>query len=157
MAGNRAPLANDTCCRSTRTTQLHRVVAGLPEEAVRSYERAIRMNPVDPRLPFAFGGMGVAFIELGRFNEAIAIGKKALHQNPSYSPAYRCLASAFAHLGRDAEAREAAALGSQADMPEQNLSNLRPLTLYRRRARKGGAPLFFRPPPADLRRRLREN
>jgi hypothetical protein len=29
--------------------------------------------------------------------------------NPSYSPAYRCLASAFAHLGRDADAREAAA------------------------------------------------
>jgi adenylate cyclase len=84
-------------------------VAGLPEEAVRSYERAIRMSPVDPRRPFAFGGMGVAFIELGRFNEAVVMGKKALHQNPSYSPAYRCLASAFAHLGRDAEAREAAA------------------------------------------------
>jgi adenylate cyclase len=30
-------------------------------------------------------------------------------QNPSYVPVYRCLASAFAHLGRDAEAREAAA------------------------------------------------
>jgi adenylate cyclase len=83
-------------------------VAGLPEEAVRSYERAIRMSPVDPRRPFAFGGMGAAFIELGRFNEAIVMGKKALHQNPSYSPAYRCLASAFAHLGRDEEAREAA-------------------------------------------------
>ena len=27
----------------------------------------------------------------------------------SVPPAYRCLASAFAHLGRDAEAREAAA------------------------------------------------
>jgi adenylate cyclase len=34
---------------------------------------------------------------------------KALHGNPSYSAAYRCLASAFAHLGRDAEAHEAAA------------------------------------------------
>ena len=53
--------------------------------------------------------MGVAFIELCRFDEAIAVGKKAQRQNPSYSPAYRCLASAFAHLGRDAEAREAAA------------------------------------------------
>ena len=53
--------------------------------------------------------MGMAFIELRRFDEAIAVGKKALRQNPSYSGAYRCLASAFAHLGRDAEAREAAA------------------------------------------------
>jgi adenylate cyclase len=51
----------------------------------------------------------VAFIELRRFDEAIAAGKKARRDNPSYAPPYRCLASAFAHLGRDAEAREAAA------------------------------------------------
>jgi adenylate cyclase len=53
--------------------------------------------------------MAQALIELGRFDEAIAAGKKALRKNPSHSPAYRCLASAFAHLGRHAEAREAAA------------------------------------------------
>ena len=52
--------------------------------------------------------MGYALIELRRFDEAIVAGKKALRHNPSYSAAYRCLASAFAHLGRDAEAREAA-------------------------------------------------
>ena len=84
-------------------------IAGLPEEAVRSFERAIRMSPVDPLLHRSFTGMGFAFIELGRFDEAIAAGKKALRQNPSFPAAYRCLASAFAHLGRDAEAREAAA------------------------------------------------
>ena len=84
-------------------------IAGLPEEAVRSFERAIRMSPVDPLLHRSFAGMGYAFIELGRFDEAIVAGKKAQRQNPSFSPTYRCLASAFAHLGRDAEAREAAA------------------------------------------------
>jgi adenylate cyclase len=84
-------------------------IAGLPEEAVRSFERAIRMSPVDPQLHQPLVGIGMAFIELGRFDEAIGAGKKALRQNPSFSPAYRCLASAFAHLGRDAEAREAAA------------------------------------------------
>jgi adenylate cyclase len=87
---------------------VHRI-AGLPEEAIRSFERAIRMNPVDPMLHASFAGMGYAFIELRRFDEAIVAGKKALRQNPSYSVAYRCLASAFAHLGRDAEANEAAA------------------------------------------------
>jgi adenylate cyclase len=84
-------------------------VAGLPEEAIRSFERAIRMSPVDPLLHRSFTGMGYALIELGRFDEAIAAGKKALRQNPSFSTAYRCLASAFTHLGRDEEAREAAA------------------------------------------------
>jgi adenylate cyclase len=84
-------------------------IAGLPEEAVGSLERAIRMSPVDPLLHHAFGGIGFAFIELRRFDEAIVAGKKAQRQNPFYPQAYRCLASAFAHLGRDAEAREAAA------------------------------------------------
>ena len=84
-------------------------IAGLPEEAIQSLERAKRVSPVDPRLHLSFGGMGFAFIELGRFDEAIVSGKKAQRQNPSYPSAYRCLASAFAHLGRDAEAREAAA------------------------------------------------
>ena len=32
--------------------------AGLPEEAVRSFERAIRMSPVDPLLHRSFAGMG---------------------------------------------------------------------------------------------------
>jgi tetratricopeptide (TPR) repeat protein len=84
-------------------------IAGLPEEAIRSFERAIRMSPVDPLLYMTLTGIGGAVIELGRFDEAIVVGKKALRQNPSFVATYRCLASAFAHLGRDAEAHEAAA------------------------------------------------
>jgi len=53
-------------------------------------------------------GIGMAFIELRRFDEAIVVGKKALRQN-LYIATYRCLTSAFAHLGRDAEAHDAAA------------------------------------------------
>ena len=87
--------------------QVYRI-AGLLEEAIRSFERAIRMSPVDPRLHSTFAGMGLAFIELSRFDEAIVAGRKAQRHNPSFPPAYRCLASAFAHLGRHAEAREAA-------------------------------------------------
>jgi adenylate cyclase len=85
------------------------LLAGLPEEAVRSFERAMRMSPVDPLLYRSFTGMGMAIIQLRRFNEAIVAGKKALRQNPSFAGTYRCLAAAFAHLGRDAEAHEAAA------------------------------------------------
>ncbi|MCA1549774.1 tetratricopeptide repeat protein [Bradyrhizobium sp. BRP19] len=88
--------------------QVYRI-AGLYEEAIRSFERAIRMSPVDPRLHLLFAGMGSALVELRRFDAAIAAGKKALRQNPSDLVAYRYLASAFAHLGREAEARQAAA------------------------------------------------
>ena len=66
------------------------------------------MSPVDPRLHMSLTGIGMAFIELRRFDEAIVVGKKALRQN-LYVATYRCLASAFAHLGRDAEAHDAAA------------------------------------------------
>ena len=84
-------------------------VAGQPEEAIRSFERAMRMSPVDPQQFGVLTGMGFSFIELRRFDEAIIAAKKALRHNPCYPGPYRCLASAFAHLGRDAEAREAAA------------------------------------------------
>ena len=67
------------------------------------------MSPVDPLLYTTLTGIGIALIELGRFDEAIVAGKKAQRQNPSFPLTYRCLASAFAHLGRDAEARAAAA------------------------------------------------
>jgi adenylate cyclase len=82
--------------------------AGRPEEAVQSFERAVRMSPVDPLLHRSFTGIGYAFTELRRFDEAVAAAKKALRQNPLFPPAHRLLASAFAHLGRDAEALEAA-------------------------------------------------
>jgi adenylate cyclase len=84
-------------------------IAGLHEEAIRSFQRAIRTSPIDPLLHRALVGIGMALIELRRFDEAIGASKGAPHQNPSFAAAYRCLASAFAHLGRDLEAREAAA------------------------------------------------
>jgi adenylate cyclase len=84
-------------------------LAGQPEEAIRSFERAIRLSPFDPWLPRRFTGMGIAFIGLGRFDEAVAAAKNALQTNQTYGPAYRCLAAAFAHLGRDAEARKTVA------------------------------------------------
>jgi adenylate cyclase len=84
-------------------------VAGRYEEAILSFERGIRASPVDPFLHNNFAGIGFALIELRRFDEAVAVSKKALRQNSSDPTAFRGLASALAHLGRDAEAREAAA------------------------------------------------
>jgi adenylate cyclase len=81
--------------------------AGQPDEAIRSIERAIRLSPVDPLIFMMFLGMGLAFIDLRRFDEAVEVARKALRENPASSMVYRCLAAAFAHLGREAETREA--------------------------------------------------
>jgi adenylate cyclase len=82
------------------------LLAGQSEEAIRSFERAIRISPFDPSLDSTLTGIGFAFINLGRFDEAVAAAKKALQMNQTYGPGYRCLAAALAHLGRDAEARK---------------------------------------------------
>jgi len=79
------------------------------EEALRSFERAIRLSPLDPLLFGTYTHIGLAFIGLGRFDDALVAAKKALRKNKTYSSTYRCLAAALAHLGREAEAREAAA------------------------------------------------
>jgi len=85
------------------------LVAGRYEEAIRSFERCIRVSPFDPNIHNAFAGIGHALIALRRFDEAVAFFKRALRQNSSDGIAFRGLASTLAHLGRDAEAREALA------------------------------------------------
>jgi adenylate cyclase len=83
--------------------------AGQNEEAIRSFERSIPLSPLDPLLHSALAGIGHSLIELRQFDQAVALAKKALRQNPLSPPTYRVLVSALAHLGRYAEAREAAA------------------------------------------------
>ena len=85
------------------------LIAGQPEEAIRSFDRAFRRSPLDPRLQFTFTGMGMALVELGRFEEAVVAGKKAQRHNTLFSSTYRCLASAFALqrlLSREGHASE---------------------------------------------------
>jgi TolB-like protein/Flp pilus assembly protein TadD len=84
------------------------LTAGRPEEAIRSFERAIRISPFDRLLASNLAGMGFALIDLGRFDEAVAAARKALQENGTYGAAYRCLAAALTHLGQDAEARKTA-------------------------------------------------
>jgi adenylate cyclase len=78
------------------------------EEAIRSFELSIRLSPLDPGLFVSLAGLGQSLVELRRFDDAVAICKKALRQNPLFGATHCGLASALAHLGRDAEAREAA-------------------------------------------------
>ena len=80
-----------------------------PEDALYSFERAIRLNPLDPMLFDALTGVASTLILAGRDQEAVAQARRALGLNPRYTSAHRCLAAALAYLGRDAEAKEAAA------------------------------------------------
>jgi DNA-binding winged helix-turn-helix (wHTH) protein len=106
---DRAVASNPNSLRTWEHRGWAYVIAGQPEEAIRSFAQTIRLSPFDSSLSSAFAGMGAAFIGLGRFDEAVGAAKKAVRQNPLYPVTYRFLAIALAHLRREAEAREAAA------------------------------------------------
>jgi adenylate cyclase len=76
---------------------------GQAAEALRSFERDIRLSPLDPLLYMSLAGMGIALVELRRFDEAVAVARRAARQNQTYATTYRCLAAGLAHLGREAE------------------------------------------------------
>jgi len=120
-------------------------MAGQPDEAIRSFERCIRLSPFDPLLFSTLAGMSVAFIGLRRFDEAVLTAKKAVRQNPLYAFAYRGLASALAHRGREAEVKEAVA-GLFKLEPDFRISErvprvgASPLQLYIEGLRKAGLP-----------------
>src|SRR4029077_7874292 len=63
-------------------------------------------------------------VHLGRFDEAVAAAKNAIHRNQAYVPAHRCLAAALALLGRDAEARIAVNQALEIE-PDFRLSELK--------------------------------
>ena len=105
---DRAVALNPNSLRAWELRGWAYVIAGQPEEAIRSFARTIRLSPFDSSLFSALTGMGAAFIGLGRFDEAVAATRKAIRQNPLYPVTYRILVIALAHLRREAEAREAA-------------------------------------------------
>jgi adenylate cyclase len=82
-------------------------LTGRHEEAVRYCGQAIRLNPMPPGWYFRF--MGVAFFGAGRYEEAIAAYKKALHQAPDDIITHGALTSAYSWAGHLEEARAQAA------------------------------------------------
>ncbi|MFO1107829.1 MAG: tetratricopeptide repeat protein [Bradyrhizobium sp.] len=83
------------------------IYAGMSEEALHSYEQAMRLSPLDP-MRFGIDAMiGIAQLGVGRFEQALNAARKSISKHASFLPAYLCLASALAHLGRREEADQA--------------------------------------------------
>lgn len=80
------------------------IYAGISDEALRSYEQTLRLSPLDPMRYFVIAMIGLAYLGLGRFDEAVIEARKSIGQHPDFMPAHCCLASALAHLGKKAEA-----------------------------------------------------
>ena len=81
--------------------------AGRREEAVPLFREALRLNPKPPNVDYRH--FGVALRDSGRYEEAIAVAKKAVEQEPKDTIAYMVLASSCQLAGREEEARSKAA------------------------------------------------
>jgi len=74
-----------------------------PEEAVEKFQKALRLTPFHRN--YYFVGLGDAYMDMGRYEEAIDEYKRAADYDPKDLIAHIGLASAYALFGRDKEAK----------------------------------------------------
>ena len=80
-----------------------RLFAGQPDLAIEHLETALRLSPRE-RMGNPLSVMGRAYFFKGRFDEAAAKLLLSIQDHPGSPPAYRALASCYAHMGRLDEA-----------------------------------------------------
>lgn len=83
--------------------------AGDARRAIDSVHRAIRLNPLDPRIFLTYSAMAFAHFIGRKEAEAIEWAIKALQLKPDWPPALRVIAASNAVLGSDHEAQSAIA------------------------------------------------
>lgn len=81
--------------------------ADRPDQAIEKFERALRLSPLDPANFNNHVGIGSAHEVAERYDEAAAMYRRGLEEQPHALWIYRNLASSLAGAGRMAEAREA--------------------------------------------------
>jgi len=108
-----------------------KVFLGEPELAVKHFQHAMRLSPLDRLIFRAYGGLAYAHLFAGQFDEACAWAEKAFRIRPSYLPAVRAAAAAHAHAGRQQEAEKAMAY-MRPLAPTLRVSNLTRLLPLRR-------------------------
>jgi adenylate cyclase len=78
---------------------------GRPEESIPQFERAIRLSPRNPLLWGYWMMLGLAYINLEKYEEATVSFEKAIQQPNAAFMVFVYAASTLAHLGRIDEAR----------------------------------------------------
>jgi adenylate cyclase len=76
---------------------------GMPSEGLTEIQQAMLLNPHYP--PWYLTVLGMAYTEIGRYQEAIDAHKKALLQNPDIPSSRRELVSLYRAVGLEEEAR----------------------------------------------------
>ena len=123
-----------------------RIYAGDPERSLAFFTRALRLSPLDLRRHTCHSGMAISLVMLGRPEEAIEWGRKALGSGTTWVQGLRGLAAALANTGRIEEARdtwarhEAMAPGYRVGWVRARMRNCPELDLYIEGLLKSGMP-----------------
>jgi adenylate cyclase len=91
------------------------IVTGHADEGLVELDRALRLSPKDPRAPIYLGLQSGGHLVAGRYAEAAACAREALHRQPNEPASRALLAASLALAGDVAQAREALALGPSID------------------------------------------
>ncbi|MHC2332949.1 tetratricopeptide repeat protein [Bradyrhizobium sp. USDA 4454] len=80
------------------------------DAARENFERALRINPLDPRNYFLIQGLGIVLFFERKFSEALSLFDRSIELAPSARVTWRYKAATLAHLGRSEDALKAVAV-----------------------------------------------
>jgi len=83
------------------------VIYGKPDAAIRAAQKAMRLDPTGKDLYSL--DVGVAYVEMGRYEDAIPVLKQSLAAYPNIMVSHLSLIKAYVDLGREEDARAEAA------------------------------------------------
>jgi tetratricopeptide (TPR) repeat protein len=92
--------------------------------ALNCFHKVVRLARFHPFFPGILCGMGLAYVQTGEWEKAIAIAERGLHVAENYSGFHRVLAAAHAHLGHTEKAMAASADALRL-VPESSISLFR--------------------------------
>jgi DNA-binding SARP family transcriptional activator len=78
---------------------------GEPDVALQRLERYRELAPFDPYFCFYESIYTIAYVFKGDYQQAVAVGRRAVKTNPQYSNGYKPLIAALGHLGRREEVK----------------------------------------------------
>ena len=98
-----------------------------PAPAIEALQQAIRLSPLDPQRFMFYGGLALAHLVAGDYEEAVEWADRALHENPRAIAVIGFKTAACGRLGRVEDGRECVKRLNEL-RPGSTIANLKLLT-----------------------------
>ena len=106
VAIQRALTLNGNSANAWGAQGLVRSYLGQADAAIASFQRAIRLNPLDPQSHHYKFGIALSHLSAGRYEEASGWVDQAVHEQPKFRAGFRVKVALCGLLGQDDEGNE---------------------------------------------------